>query len=57
MLEIVSCKTGWPARVVLRAAAGSVDQALFPALPQLQLVIAGPQPCMQGKSNLWPEVS
>ena len=57
MYEIVSCKTGWPARVVLRAAAGSVDQSFVLGPPRLLLVIAWSQLCMQGKSSLWTEVS
>ena len=57
MHKSVSCRTGWLARVLLRAAAGSVDQALVPALSRLALVIAWPQPCMQGNASLVYEVS
>ena len=49
--------TGWLARVVLRAAAGSVDQALVPAPPRLPLVIAWLQPRTLGNSSLVYEVS
>ena len=57
MHKTVRFKTGWLARVLLRAAAGSVDQALVPALPRLALVIAWSQPCMQGNASLVYEVS
>ena len=57
MYKTVRFKTGWLARVLLRAAAGSVDQALVPALSRLALVVAWSQPCMQGNASLGSEVS
>ena len=57
MHKSVSRRTGWLARVALRAAAGSVDQALFPAPPRLPLVIAWLQPRTLGNSSLVYEVS
>ena len=57
MHKTVRFKTGWLARVLLRAAAGSVDQALVPALSRLALVVAWSQPCMQGNASLVYEVS
>ena len=57
MYKTVRFKTGWLARVLLRAAAGSVGQCFVLGPPRMLLGIAWSQPCMQGNASLVYEVS